>query len=144
MTQETQTSTQQAAPEQQTVQVGFEKALMMMNPEWRTAFTPEQVNSFRHFYHQGIQDINLLNNINFQNAQQNFQAVLQTAIVTGNEEQIAELQRQQAEADAAERDEDEGGLQVIDTSELKREATMPAKKAGKAPAKGAKAAKGKR
>lgn len=93
------------AAAQQTVSVGFEKALTMMNPEWRTFFTPEQVNQFRHFYHQGVQDINLLNQLNYQNAQQNFQAVIQTVIVTGNEERIAQLQQEQlqkAADDAAE------------------------------------------
>lgn len=89
---------------QPTVSVGFEKALTMMNPDWRVVFTPEQINQFRHYYHQGVQDINLLNQLNYQNAQQNFQAVLQTVIVTGNEERIAELQKEAADAAEAEKD----------------------------------------
>lgn len=99
MTQETQAPVAgQQDQAQQTVQVGFEKALMTMNPKWRTEFTPELVNLFRHYYHQGIQDMNTLANLNHQNAQQNFQAVLNTVVVTGNEERIAEMQRQQVEA----------------------------------------------
>lgn len=148
------------AQEQQTVQVGFEKALVTMNPEWRTAFTTEQVNQFRHYYHQGIQDINLLNNINFQNAQQNFQAVLNTVIVTGNEDQIAELQRQAADAAAAYNAEvaanpiedvaaqaaDEAavaeGVAALDARSTPRKKGAPT--ASKAVAKGPKVSKGKR
>jgi len=86
----------QATDTQHTIQVGFEKALIQMNPEWRTAFSKEQVNQFRAFYHAGIQDMHLLNNLNFQNAQQNFQAVLQTVVVTGNEEEVARLRAEHA------------------------------------------------
>lgn len=93
------------APEvqtEQTVQIGFEKALVMMNPNWRTELTLDQVNLFRHFYHRGVQDIGFLITMSNQNMQQNLDAVMHTVIVTGNEEQIAELQRKAQEEQAAE------------------------------------------
>ena len=86
------------ATQEQTVQIGFEKALLMMNPNWRAEFTETQVNQFRHYYHQGVQDMHLLNQLAHQNAQQNYQAVINTVIVTGNEQKIAELQAEQAAA----------------------------------------------
>jgi hypothetical protein len=88
--------------QEQSFQVGFEKALVMMNPDWRAEFTETQVNQFRHYYHQGVQDMHLLNQLAHQNAQQNYQAVVNTIIVTGNEQKIAELQSAQAQAAAAE------------------------------------------
>lgn len=79
-----------------TLTVGFEKALTMMHPEWRTTFTTEQVNQFRHFYHQGIQDIYLLVRIQNEQLAQNFQSVLHTVVVTGQEEEFARIQAEQS------------------------------------------------
>lgn len=87
---------------QQTVQIGFERALIMFNPEWRTALTPEQVNQFRHFYHRGVQDIGFLIQMSNQTMQQNLDAVMNTVIVTGNEDQIAAAQKAAVDAAAAE------------------------------------------
>lgn len=89
-------------PQQQVVQIGFEKALVMFNPEWRTAMSPDMINQFRHFYHRGIQDIGFLIQMSNQNMQQNLDAVMNTVVVTGNEEQIAKLQREAQEAQEAE------------------------------------------
>lgn len=93
--------TAEQQPQQQTIQIGFEKALTMMNPEWRTALSPEMVNQFRHFYHRGVQDISFLIQMSNTNMQQNLDAVMHTVIVTGNEEQIAQLQKNAQEAAAA-------------------------------------------
>ena len=88
--------------QEQTVQIGFEKALVMMNPDWRNALSMDQVNQFRHFYHRGVQDISFLIQMSNQNMQQNLDAVMNTVIVTGNEEQIAKMQREALEAQQAE------------------------------------------
>lgn len=77
--------------------VGFEKALVMLNPEWRTAMSEDEVNRARHFYHQGIQDVYLVARIGEQQLAQNFQAIMGT-LVAGSEAKIAE---QQAALDAA-------------------------------------------
>jgi len=85
-------------PQTQQVQIGFEKALTMMNPEWRAQFTKEQVNQFRHFYHQGIQDVYFLVRLQNEQMAQNFQSVLNTVVVTGNEEEIAAAQAEAQKA----------------------------------------------
>lgn len=81
-----------------TIQIGFEKALIMMNPEWRKEVAPELVNQFRHFYHRGHQDISFLIQMSNQNMQQNLEAVMNTVIVTGNEEKIAQMQKDALDA----------------------------------------------
>jgi hypothetical protein len=83
---------------QQTIKIGFEQALIMFNPEWRTVLTPEQVNQFRHFYHRGHVDTGFLIQMSNQTMQQNLDAVMNTVIVTGNEEQIAAAQREAQQA----------------------------------------------
>lgn len=113
---------------QPVIQIGFEKALSMMDPKWRTALSADQVNQFRHFYHRGVQDISFLIQMSNQNMQQNLDAVMNTVIVTGNEEQLAKLQREAQEAQAA-----EAAQQAKPTKAARR---TPAKKAQpKAPVK---------
>jgi hypothetical protein len=74
-----------SAPE---LTVGFEKALVMIDPEWRTNLTEAEINRARHFYHQGIQDVYLVVRVGEQRLAQNFQAILGT-LVAGSEESIA-------------------------------------------------------
>ena len=89
----------EATQAQQTqITLGFEKALTMLDPNWRTSMTKDELNRHRHFYHQGIQDIYLLVRLQNEQLAQNFQSVLHTAISVGNEEELARLQ---AEQDAA-------------------------------------------
>lgn len=133
---------QQQDQQQDHVQVGFGKALMMFDPEWRTNLSPEQVNAFRHFYNQGHQDTVLLLNIAeqewMQRLRSSVQAVQHTIVTLGNEEQIR-IAREEAARKAAE----EAG--EIQTSEPQVEASTgsvktekpgrkPALKAAKKPA----------
>lgn len=105
-------------PAQETVQIGFEKALTMMNPNWRATVAPEVVNQYRHFYNQGVQHIGFLIQMSNQNMQQNLDAVMHTVIVTGNEEQIARMQQ---EALATQ------GAEVTPDAEVKPKATKATK-----------------
>ncbi len=93
--------------QQQEIRVGFEKALTMSNPDWRNAFSKDQVNQFRHFYHQGVQDTNLVVELNHANYKQNVNSIMGTILMTGREEEIAAAQaaaqaaQDQADAEAA-------------------------------------------
>ncbi len=86
--------------EQQQVQLGFEKALNMLDPQWRDNISKKDVNHFRHFYHQGLQDLNFLVRASAANMEQNVQTLLNQLVVTGNEDEIARL-RAEAEAKQA-------------------------------------------
>lgn len=94
---ESQVQTPTAEPAQQQMQIGFEKALGMLDPQWRTNMTKEELNKHRHFYHQGIQDLFLLVRISNEQMAQNFQSVLNTVVVTGNEDEIARLKKEHEE-----------------------------------------------
>jgi hypothetical protein len=91
--------TEQVQQEQVEIRVGFEKALTMLNPDWRNALSKDQVNQFRHFYHMGVMDTNMVANLNAQNFGANVQAIMNTILVTGREDEI-EAQRQAAIAAA--------------------------------------------
>jgi hypothetical protein len=127
--------------QEQTIQIGFEKALVMMNPDWRNALSVDQVNQFRHFYHQGVQHVSFLIQMSAQNMQQNLDAVMQTVIVTGNEEKIAQMQRDAQAAKEAE--EAATATEAAPTKKAKAAHKAPTKAAPKkvASAKAVKAAK---
>jgi hypothetical protein len=54
MNQETQAQGQQM--QQPQIRIGFEATLDMFNPNWRTEFTPPQVDAFRFFYQSALRD----------------------------------------------------------------------------------------
>lgn len=116
--------------EEQAISVGFGKALMILEPDWRNKFSPDQINQFRHFYSQGTQDAVIVLNVAEQQKMQtlnaNMGAIQQTIMRTGNEAAIEAAEREaaaraQAEADAA--------------AEIAGEAETPAKGKAKTPVK---------
>jgi hypothetical protein len=130
---------QQEVPNQ-TVNVGFGKALAMFNPNWREELTPDQVNSFRHFYNQGVNDVVLVTQLSQNQLNSGLQAIGQTIIRTGNEAQIAEQQRLAAEAAEQAAAEVAGEAQAPAVSKAKAKKAVVSKALPKAPSKPAKKA----
>lgn len=52
MNDQTQAQTNQAPQ----IRIGFEATLEMFNPNWRTEFTPPQVDAYRFFYQSALRD----------------------------------------------------------------------------------------
>lgn len=95
MTQETQVNDQPQVPD---VQIGFGRALTIMYGEnWREVATETQINTARHFYNAGLNDVQFLIQINNAQLSQNLQSVASTMVV-GAERQLAD---QTAEAEVA-------------------------------------------
>ena len=93
-----QTLPQSESPENKEIaRIGFEQALIMFDPQWRTNLQEGHVNSARHFYNQGMQNMLTLINLQNQQMQQNVGALMQNMAVTGNEAKIEGQSRYTAE-----------------------------------------------
>lgn len=122
----------QEQPAQEPLTVGFGKALMMFEPDWRNKLSADQVNAFRHFYNQGHQDTVLLLNVAeqewMQRLRSSVQAVQHTIVTTGNEAAI-EAARKQAEEAQQRAAEEAGEVQTSEPQAPKGKAKPAVKKA---------------
>ena len=85
MIDESQTAQSQA--QQPQIKIGFEASLELLNPEWRTAYSPEQVNQFRFFYQSAMRDLSMFIGATKQtqdNLVQAFQFMDANAVATHN------------------------------------------------------------
>lgn len=89
--------TDQTQPQDQ-ARIGFEVAMLKLNPNWRTEIDPGVVNVYRHFYQSALHDVTFLVQASHQQMIANLQAVHHTVIVAGREEEIAAAQAAAAEA----------------------------------------------
>lgn len=89
MTEEAQMQGQAQVPQ---IQLGFAIALTKMyGQNWRETATENQVNTARHFYHSGLDDMQTLVQINNAQLSQNVHSIFSTLTV-GAEKQIADQQ----------------------------------------------------
>jgi hypothetical protein len=134
-----QTLPQSESPENKEIaRIGFEQALIMFDPQWRTNLQEGHVNSARHFYNQGMQNMLTLINLQNQQMQQNVGALMQNMAVTGNEAKIEAARAQAlAEAKAAEAQAAEGGeasepaVEEKPKAKAAKQPNKPAAKVGK-------------